>query len=241
MLADSIRKAAGMPGRDLRAAIEECVEKELGGIPPQQKVILLEEAARQFGTPKSCGDGTPGFSPEEAGRLLSLLLGKGKTGSDLSPEDIFPKLVAALNTVFDSLNRTIRVINSTLIGEMGELETIRAIIGSEIGGAASGTSLQEYLDRIQEAFLKAHKAFREASESMTGRILAEFDPEKMASLADGKLKFGPMKKAELFDIFAEKFESCKRSLESGRLIEEFMREFEKACQKLYKTDARREP
>jgi hypothetical protein len=240
-LIDSIKEAAGIPGGNLRAAIEERVERVLSDLPLQEKMLLLEEAARHFGAPKTGGDVPPAFSPGESARLVALLLGKDKLSPDLSPEDISQRLVNSLNTVFDSLNKTIRIINSTLLGQTGELETIRAIIGSEIGGASVEIPLQEYLDQIQEAFLVAHKAFRAASENVVGRILSEFDPEKMTALAEGKLKFGPMKKAELFDIFTEKFESCKRSLESGHLMEEFLREFEKTCQKLYKTDARREP
>ena len=206
-----------------------------------EKVVLLEQAAAAFAPPKADTAPPEPFSPGESAKLVALLLGKDKLDESLSPGDISTRLAGALNTVFDSLNRTIRIINSTLLGESGELETIRAIIGSEIGGASSGISLQEYLGRIQQAFLVAHKAFQAAGESMAGRILAEFDPESMAALADGKLKFGPMKKAELFDIFAGKFESCKRALESGHLMEEFLREFEKTCQKLYITDVRREP
>jgi len=240
-LIDSIREAAGSPGEDLKGAIEKGVEKVIGNLPAAKKALLLEEAAAAFGPAKSDMDSPAPFGPGESERIAALLLGKDKLGESLSPGDISTRLVAALNTVFDSLNRTIRIINSTLLGESGELETIRAIIGSEIGGASSEIPLQEYLDRIQQAFLTAHKAFRAAGESMAGRILAEFDPEKMAALADGKLKFGPMKKAELFDIFAEKFESCRRALESGHLMEEFLREFEKTCRKLYTTDARREP
>jgi hypothetical protein len=143
-----------------------------------------------------------------------------------------------LNTVFDSLNAIVGGINATLLGKKEELETIRFIIGSDLGGRKASGSLQEYLDRIQEAFAVAHRAFQEASGKKTGELLDELSPENISSKAEGGLKFGPMRKAELWDIYEERFRAVKKALESGRLRESLLREFERSCQRMYKTEGK---
>jgi hypothetical protein len=44
------------------------------------------------------------------------------------------------------------------------------------------------------------------------------------------LKIGPLRKAEDFDILKEKIERIQRWFESGRFMEDFLREFENNCQ-----------
>ena len=100
-------------------------------------------------------------------------------------------------------------------------------------------SLQNYLDQIQEAFLVAHKAFQEAAQTKVGEILKELSPDHFEASEGGWLKFGPFRKAELFEIYKEKFQACKSWFESGRFMEELLREFEKTCQKLYNADQRK--
>ena len=132
------------------------------------------------------------------------------------------------------MNQIIGTIHSTLLGQKGDEETIRQIIGSEIKGEAGDRSLQGYLDQIQQAFLIAHKAFRMAAESIVMQILSELDPQKMMGSAEGRLKFGTLRKAEFFEAYRDRYQACKDSFESGRITEELLREFEKACQRLYK-------
>ena len=56
-------------------------------------------------------------------------------GFRLSPE--WPdKLARSLNTLFDTLNQIIGVIHTTFLGQKGEMETIRLIIGSALKGEA---------------------------------------------------------------------------------------------------------
>jgi hypothetical protein len=156
----------------------------------------------------------------------------------IPPGELSEKLAASLNTVFDSLNAIVGGINGTLLGRKEELETIRFIIGSDLGGSKSSGSLQEYLDRIQEAFSVAHRAFQEASERKTGELLDELSPENISSKAEGGLKFGPMRKAELWDIYEERFRAVKKALDSGKLRESLLREFERSCQRMYKTEGK---
>jgi hypothetical protein len=44
------------------------------------------------------------------------------------------------------------------------------------------------------------------------------------------LKFGPMKKAEMFDIYEQRYGKIQKWFSSGRFMEDFLREFEKNCQ-----------
>jgi hypothetical protein len=171
----------------------------------------------------------PGFA-----QLVSLMLGKKMAASDLSAAELSEKVAQAMNTVFDTLNQIVEMIQVNLLGRKAEQETIRQIIGSQIGSGTADNSLQNYLDQIREAFLVAHKAFRISGIEVVRELLAELDPEKIAASSEGKLKFGPLRKAELFEVYKEKFEICKGWLESGRVLEGFLREFEKASQKLYK-------
>jgi hypothetical protein len=175
-----------------------------------------------------------GFNDPGFARLVSLILGRKMTIADLSPGELSEKLAQAMNTVFDTLNDIVEMIQINLLGQKAEQETIRQIIGSHIGSGSVDNSLQNYLDQIREAFLVAHKAFRTAAIAVSQDLLSELDPEKIAAASEGRLKFGPLRKAELFDLYKEKFGICKGWLESGRVLEGFLREFEKASQKLYK-------
>jgi hypothetical protein len=65
-------------------------------------------------------------------------------------------------------------------------------------------------------------------------MLAELDPERIDAEAGKGFKFGALRKADLFDLYREKFVSCKAWVDSGRFGEEFLREFEKTCEKSYK-------
>jgi hypothetical protein len=240
-LADRIR-AMHRPGApDQQALLEAYLERELEALPTAERLVVLDELVRQFGHVTLDEKAKPELQSEEFSRLVSLLLGKKISIADLSSAELSRKLAQSLNTVFDTLNQIVAVINATLLGHREEQETIRQIIGLHIGGEAGDNSLQNYLDQVREAFLTAHKAFRQAAGSLMREMLTELDPEKMRASADSHLKFGPLRKAELFDLYSEKFRKIKALFESGRLMEEFLREFEKTCQKLYKTETRRMP
>jgi len=240
-LVDVIRKIASSGATDFPEVIENVLERELRGVPMNERLKFAEEIAGHFKGPSAASPVVPGIHPAQFARLLTLLLGKGVVASDLSPEEISARLAKTLNTIFDTMNQIVGVINSTLMGREGEQETIRHLISSEVKGEEAGTSLQGYLDQIQEAFLVAHKAFRLAAEATLTQILSELDPGKMEASSKGSLKFGLLRRGELFEIYQERFASCKRAFESGRLMEGFLREFEKACMSLYKVNVRRRP
>ncbi|HME43648.1 MAG TPA: type VI secretion system-associated FHA domain protein [Syntrophorhabdales bacterium] len=236
-LAQGLRALSQSNPSDLQVAIESYLGDKLRLARQGEGLVLLERLARQFDMSTESKAGLP-LPSEESSRLVSLLLGKQISISDLCSAELSEKLAESLNTVFNTLNEIIGVINTTLLGHRAEQETIRQIIGMHIGGGGGDNSLQNYLDQIRDAFLTAHKAFRQATEGLFREMLTELDPERIEASTDKGLRFGPLRKAELFDSYKDKFRTIKEGFESGRLTEEFLREFEKVCQKLYKTEGR---
>ncbi len=220
--------------------LEDYLEESLKDYPLSEKIAILEDLLRQFELPPSreIRKEVP-LESKEFSRLFSLLFGERISEIDLSSPELLEKLAQSLNTIFDSLNEVIQVINQALLGRKPELETIRHIIGSQLeGGEERGGSLQNYLSRIKEAFLLAHKAFQEAAHTKVAEILKEFYPESLESEGMKGLRFGPFRKAELFERYREKYQSFKKWFDSGRFDEELLREFEKICQKRYPLDRR---
>jgi hypothetical protein len=233
-LAESVHAAYRSDPAGAAARIERIFGEKLAGASPEERMKAVREIrSRCVSSP---GSAPAGHVAQEWTRLAALLLGDRVDAAKLPPGELSEKLAASLNTVFDSLNAIVGGINTMLLGKKEELETIRFIIGSDLGGKKASGSLQEYLDRIQEAFAVAHRAFQEAAERKTGELLDELSPENISSKAEGGLKFGPMRKAELWDIYEERFRMVKKALESGRLRESLLREFERSCQKMYKTE-----
>lgn len=219
--------------------IEAYLHQSLKQLSSREKMRLLEKLSHQF---ESLSPKIPfdlDFGSKEFSRLFSLLLGKKISEVDLSCTEVTEKLAHSLNTIFNTLNQIVRVIQTTLLGKKAEFdETIRHIIGSDLEGSAGAISLQSYLDQIQEAFLVAHQAFKKAAHTKLGEILEELNPDQIEATPAGSLKFGPLRKAEFFETYKEKFRACQGWFESGRFTEELSREFEKTCQKLYHADRR---
>jgi len=241
-LGESIRAAYRSEPAGAEARIERILREKLAAASPEERIAAVREIRGRCGAcpplpgPISAGNVAQGWT-----RLAALLLGDRVDVAKLPPGELSEKLAASLNTVFDSLNAIVGGINTTLLGKKEELETIRFIIGSDLGGSKASGSLQEYLDRIQEAFAVAHRAFQEAAGKKTAELLDELSPENISSKAEGGLKFGPMRKAELWDIYEERFRTVKKALESGRLRESLLREFERSCQHMYKTERKGKP
>ncbi len=239
VLAGEIRAIYNSDRSHAGSLIETFLEQKLKGLPPGERLAVVDRLARRFAVSGTrTAEQNPGLEQKEVSRMFSLLLGKDITVEDIPAGELMEKLSVSLNTVFDTLNRITGVINSTLLGERVELATIRHIIGSGLEREGTPESLQSYLDQIREAFLVAHRAFQQAANIKTGRILNELDPDRISAAAGGGFKFGALRKAESFEVYKEKFQACKDWFESGRFMEELLREFEKICQKLYKSNAR---
>jgi len=98
------------------------------------------------------------------------------------------------------------------------------VIGSRMEGAGNIESLESYLGQIKASFLTAHRAFKEAAQTKVGEILAELDPDHIASQSSGGgLGFGLFRKAELFEVYQAEFKKCRDWVASGRFTEELLK------------------
>ncbi len=228
----SIHRAAGV---DSPGAIERHLRERLSNLPAVERVERIRTLICRFEETKD--DSYPAISLDrrEISMLFSLLLGKKAFSRDLPPAELLEGLARSLATVFESLNRIVGVIHTQLLGRREELETIRTLISSNLEGTERADSLQDYLDRILEAFSVAHRAYPEAAERTIGEILSEMSPESLAERAGGGFRFGPLKKAVLHDVYEEKYRAIRKALETGRVRESLLREFERICQRSYQS------
>ncbi|MEW5801061.1 MAG: hypothetical protein AB1847_03045 [bacterium] len=233
-LIKSLEDPAIQTGSDTQAGMAPKI-----GTAPQAGMVLQPGMVPQTGiAPHTGPDTRTGHESSEFSRLFSQLVGIPVAREDLSSTELLAKLTSSLTVIFDTLNQIIGVINTTLLGRKPELETIRQIIGSTLEGENCSTSLKNYLDQIKKAFFAAHQAFQQAASTKIREILSELSPDQIEAAAKGSgiahgFKFGPLRKAELYESYKERHQACMRWLESGRLMEELLREFEKVCQKIY--------
>jgi hypothetical protein len=232
-LARGVRSAAGAEPLDHESAIERYLERELEQLPPEERLSVVGKIALRFTDrgkePVNSAD------TNATAELLSLLLGKEVSLEGLSNGESAENFARALNTVFNSLNRIVGGINVNLFGQNAELETIRHVIGSQIVKSGKETSLQSYLQQIQQSFLLAHTAFQEASLALTREILTALDPTVCEESVKSSMKFGPLRKAEYYEVYRQKYRECGKWVDSGRYSERLLREFEKICQKKSKS------
>jgi len=209
--------------------IEKYLHEALGHLPLQERISFLRDIDMQLNRVMAEDD----TQKELIDRIVPLLLGRDVYREGLPSSELIERLAGSLNTIFDILNQLIGLINQTL-GEsrVGE-ETIRQVIGGNLEGESSRRPLEEHLGQIQKAFLKTHQSFKEAASATVGKILSELDPHKITSEPGSSLKFGPLKKAESFDLYEERFNKFKKWFDSGRFMEDFLREFENTCRKSF--------
>lgn len=209
--------------------IEEYLREALGHLALKERISSLKDLDKQLNQTGAEDDA----QKELIDRIVPLLLGREVSSKDLSSSELIEHLAGSLNTIFDIVNQLIGVINQTLgESQVGE-ETIRQVIGGNLESESSGRPLEEHLGQIQKAFLKTHQSFKEAASVTVGKILNEMDPKKISSEPGSSLKFGPLKKAESFDLYEERFNKFKKWFDSGRFMEDFLREFENACRKSF--------
>ncbi len=179
--------------------------------------------------------GQDGLETEILGKISALLLGSEVIRSELSNGELVERLIQAVNTVFNTLNNLIGVINQTFGEGIGD-QTLRQVIRGQLEDKASGQaleqSLENYLGQISQAFLTTNKAFKMAAREKVDQIFRELDPARIAAEKGGGLKFGPLRKAELFNIYEEKYSKFKRWVDSGRFLEELERTFERNCRSI---------
>ena len=232
-LASGIRKIHYEKGDAAETAVQAYLEKKLGPLSAEERIQaldrLIENVRKDHGQQRVPG----ALDTDLLSKLFSMLLGERIGKVDVASEEVIERLAHSLNTVFDSLNELIGGINVTLMGKVSGTETIRFVIGSQLEQKDESRSLESYVDQIKEAFAIAHQAFQDAAMTKMREILGELDPRKIEESAEGGLKFGPLRKAELFEIYQDKHRTLRNWLETGLLSEALLREFERICQKLY--------
>jgi hypothetical protein len=235
-VAAGIREICQADREHAAARVEELLLHALAGHAPAARLDFLDKCLAGFGhvpMQEEAPAPRPGANSEAFNNLLTMLLGKEILEKDLSTEEMTKHLATALNTVFDSLNKLIGGINATLMGSASGEETIRVVISSSIDEKKGIASLEKYLDQIGQFFAMALRAYKEAAQTKIGEILQELNPERIAEENENGLKFGPLRKAHLFDCYQDKYKTLQNWQRSGLLLEAFMKEFEKNCQKLY--------
>lgn len=210
-------------------AVETYLDEQMAGLDMQARLDVLRSVIdRRQGTCR------PEMTVESVDEVLtqvcSLLLGKRVSMDDLNSGELLENLAESLNTIFNTLNQIISVINMTFTGAGSPEQTIRQVIGFRLEGEGRGGSLETYLGQISQAFLTSQQAFKEAAYAKVRQMLRVLDPEQLAADTGKGFKFGPLKKAEMFDLYAHRFEKIHKWFSSGRFMEDFLREFEKNCQ-----------
>jgi hypothetical protein len=227
-LADDIRRIFAADPEQAETEIENYLLSQMGSLPKNQRVETLGQLAERF---EGVSSQPTDEEQQVLSQLFSLVLGKKITPQDLSSGELVQRLAESLNTIFDALNRLVGLIQSTFAGQEETEQTIRKFIGFQFQGAADpNKSLEAYLGQISHAFLVAHQGSQGAAHDVAGRILKELDPAKFDENRKRGLKFGPLRKAELFDHYRDRYDICRKWFESGRFIQDFRREFEKHCQ-----------
>ncbi len=209
--------------------VESYLETQLGSLTMNERIACVEKLISPD-QPAIKDTQTEGFLTDDAlARLLSSLLGRNVSAKDLTSQEVTNRLVAALDLIFNKINRLIESIDTRLYGDARGNQTIRHLIGSQIEGATQRDSLEDYLCKIEQAFLTSHKAFPTASKSIVLQVLEELDPERMIAEETGALKFGVFKKADCYDKLSEKFQIVKKWMASDRFVDKLLLEFEKCC------------
>lgn len=233
ILAAEVKKIVHGGGPDAEMVVEAYLEKEFSSLSPEKRVEALDRLIAEFREDRGAGAKAKDLDTNLVAKLFSMLLGERVGEVDIASEQVIERLANSLNTVFDSLNELISGINATLLGRVSGTETIRFVIGSQLEQQDESKSLESYVAQIKEAFAIAHQAFQDAGMTKMREILGELDPRKIEESANGRRKFGPLRKAELFDIYQDKHRTLRNWLETGLLNEALMREFERICQRLY--------
>ena len=213
--------------------VTDYLENELAALDLSDKTKALDKLIELFG-PQDHGNKKTDVLPEDdhvLARVIKLLLGREISQVDLSSEELLESLGESINTVFESLNQLISVINTTLVGKQDSDETIRQVIGYHLEGSQNTSTLEKYIGQIGKAFFASQEASKKAAHSKVMQILEELAPEKIEKEADVS-RLSPMRKSKYYEVYELKFKKFEKWFESGRFMESFLREFERNCQKI---------
>lgn len=231
---DEVTRICEAGGSNAETLAEQYLQEELNTLSAPERIAVLDRLVSHMEGKNSPGRMSVDLDTPLISKLFSMLLGERVGESDIATEETVEKLAKSLNTVFDALNELITGINQTFMGRASGTETIRFVIGTQLDRKDETRSLEGYVAQIKEAFSIAHRAFQHAALTKMREILGELDPDSIAKTTDGGLKFGPLRKAELYEIYRDKHQTLKNWLDTGLLGEALLREFERACQTFYR-------
>ena len=232
-LADEIRQIYISDRIQAENLVEQFLENTLGDISDDDKLEVIDKLTGKFEVDGTLPLGKLNLDQEVVAQIFSFLLGRTVSQAELSSGELLQRLADSLNTIFDMLNQLVSVINMAFLGQGQGAETIRQVIGFHLENDDHTRSLESYLGQITKAFLTAQQAFKHAAEKKMKEIMIELDPDRIAASARGGLKFGRPRKAKHFELYAEKYAVFKKWVDSGRYIQELLREFENNCQQIF--------
>ena len=212
--------------------IERYLKKRFSHLSNDEKLKTLERLASEFEGVSEEKTVAIELDDDLVDQIASLLLGDQVNKYALSSGELAHRISESLNTLFDALNHLIGVINKTLWGNAHDDKTIRQVIGSQLSGSDSSTSLEAHINQIGNAFLTVQRAFKETVRSQVARMLDEMDPDNVSGECAGGVKLGVFRRAACYAVYQEKFGRIKRWFDSDKFMEDFLREFEKKCQAL---------
>ena len=232
-LTDGIRNTYLADKENGFSNVEDRLKEAFVNCSPVERSELLEKLIAVFNQDHESGTAAFGEPSNVYNQVLTMLLGKEILKKKLTPKEMLDQLMTAINTVFDSVNTLVGGINATLMGNVEEEETIRMVICSSMDGDQGLGALKKFLDRIGGFFAIALQAYKDSARIKIDEILDELNPARLEEEFGGKMKFGPLYKAQLFDCYLEKYKTLQNWQRSGLLLEAFLKEFEKKCQYLY--------
>lgn len=220
-------------GENPDLSIIDYLEKRLESLDSAARIGVLDRLIDRFDFPESGDEKKAVLAIDDhvLARVIKLLLGRDISQTDMSTEEILESLAGSINTVFESLNQLISVINTTLVGKQDSDATIRQVIGYHLEGSSQTKTLEGYIGQIGKAFFASQEASKKAAHAKVMQILEELSPKAIEKEADVS-RLSPMRKARYYEVYELKFRKFEKWLESGRFMESFLREFEKNCQKI---------
>ncbi len=229
-IAKELRSIYKLDSKNAPKLIEAYLERVLSDLTWQERYEILKKIQSYFGSGQPL-EKISTFDNTSAKEMINLILGKDLNLKDINDVQLRKRLFDAFNALFENINQILWVIDSTLLGKGRETVTIRHVIGSSLQD--DGRSMEEYLKKIKVSFLVCHKAFQIAASNLINKILKELNPKNIEDEMSKGLKFGPLKKAEFYDRFVEKFIELENWVRSGKFLQELLREFENECQKMF--------
>jgi hypothetical protein len=212
--------------------IEGYLQQRLSSYSPGEKRQVLAKLIGAFSRAQK-NDAIIGHDPDDVlDHVCALLLGEKAAERIQSSSDLLPRLAESLNLIFDELNQLMAVMHMTLTGEPLEEQTIRQVIASNMVSRDQSQSLRQYLGRIKQVFLTVQQAFKKAAETQIGQVLDELNPAAIESHLGSGFRIGPLKKAEAYGVYSQKYADIRQWFDSGRFMQDFLRAFEAQCRSL---------